>query len=236
MTNLVRAEWVKIRSLRSTWILALCAIVFCVFWTLLAVLVFKSPDRLASTYQMAQQSYLFLMIFGILGMTGEYRHQTVTWAFLVAPVRVHVLAAKAVAYTFVGLAIAVLSAAATTITAVVTLQQPVFDANVPIILLGSIASNTLYTLLGLAIGALVRNQIVAVSVAFGWFYYAEYLLVYFVPAVGKWMPSGAAKAVIGWHLPGVDLLPQWAGIALFVGYVGVIALLASLTTLRRDVT
>jgi ABC-2 type transport system permease protein len=236
MTALVRAEWVKIRSLRSSWILALCAIAFCVFWTVLAVFVLKSPDRLASVYQMAQQSYLFLMIFGILGMTGEYRHQTVTWAFLAAPVRVRVLAAKAVAYGLVGLAMAVLSALATTITAVATLHQPVFDANVPIILVGCIASNTLYTLLGLAIGALVRNQIVAVSVAFGWFYYAEFLLVFFLPAIGKWVPSGAAKAVIGWHLPGVDLLPQWAGAGLFLGYVGVIALLASLITLRRDVT
>ncbi|GAA1718197.1 hypothetical protein GCM10009765_78320 [Fodinicola feengrottensis] len=245
MNDLVRAEFLKIRSVRSSWILAAGAVIFCVLWTILDVFVLKpSPgetahDRIAGIYQMAQQSYLFLLIFGILGTTGEYRHQTVTWAFLASPVRERVLAAKAVAYALTGLLISAVAAAATAVTAAVSLAsagKQVFEADVPAILVGCVVGSTLYTLLGLAIGALVRQQIVAVSLAFGWFYYAEFLLVFFLPAVGKWLPSGAEKALLGWHLPGVDLLPIWAGAALFLAYVAALTLVATRTTLRRDIT
>jgi ABC-2 type transport system permease protein len=188
---------------------------------------------------MAQQSYLFLLILGILGTTGEYRHQTVTWAFLVTPVRERVLAAKALAYGLVGLIVALAAAVATCVTAVVVLAaqgRQVFAPEVLPILLGSVVSSALYTILGLGIGALVRNQIAAVSVALGWFYYAEFLLVFFLPAIGQWAPSGAAKALIGFQPGNGTLLPAWAGAAVFAGYILVLGLLASRTTLRRDVT
>ncbi len=64
-------------------------------------------------------------------------------------------------------------------------------------------------------------------------------LVNAIPAlqpVGKWTPGGAAGAVTN---SGVDLglgtdylLPAWAGAVVLLGY----ALLASATTIRRDIT
>lgn len=248
MIGLVTAELIKIRTLRSTWLLIALAVLFCGGWTAAAVLIFdtmppqataSTDQRLSTIYQMAQQGYLAALLLGVLGMTGEYRHQTITWAFLVSPVRHRVLVAKTVAYFLVGLAIGVLGAAVTTACATILLAtqgREAFAPPVAAILMGSALSTTGYALLGLAIGALVRNQAAALAVAFGWFYYAEYLLSAFLPSIGRWLPTGAAKALIGGQpIVGGELLPVWAGAALFIGYIVVTGVSAQLVTLRRDV-
>ncbi|MFC4943964.1 hypothetical protein [Pseudonocardia sp. GCM10023141] len=249
MTALVRAELAKIRTLRSTWVLVALAAVFCAGWTTSAVLVFDATpqavalpaaERLAAIYRMGQQGYLAALLLGVFGMTGEYRHQTITWTFLQSPVRRRVLVAKAAAHALFGLGIGLLGVAVTTGTAAVLLSSAgrvVFTAQVPAILAGCVLSTAGYALLGLAIGTLVRNQAAAVAVAFGWFYYGEYLLAAFLPVVGRWLPTGAAKALIGDQaVTGGELLPVWAGAAVFLGYVVVIGGAAQVLTLRRDVT
>jgi ABC-2 type transport system permease protein len=84
------------------------------------------------------------------------------------------------------------------------------------------------------------NQFAAAVAAFLWFYYAEWLLVSVVPAVGRWTPTGAAKALSGWTrdampVPG-SLLPVWAGGLVFLAYAGAATALALATTTRRDIT
>ncbi len=50
-----------------------------------------------------QGAYIFAMILGITGMTGEYRYQTITPTFLATPRRARVVLAKMVAHLGVGL-------------------------------------------------------------------------------------------------------------------------------------
>lgn len=247
MNRLVRAELAKLRTVRSSWVLAALAVAACIAWTAVAAAVFDtdpaqaaaSPEqRLVNIYLMAQQGYVFVLILGALGMTGEYRHQTITWAFLVTPARGRVLVAKAAAHLVAGLLIGLAAAVATAVCAAVLLAaagRDVLAPQVPFVLLGSVLSTAAYGLLGLAVGALVRNQAAAVAVCFGWFFYAEFLLLWFLPPVGRWLPSGAAKAVVGWQPGTLDLLPVWAGAALLAGYVVLIGAAARLVTLRRDV-
>jgi ABC-2 type transport system permease protein len=249
VTALIRSELAKLRTVRSTWILGALAVAACVAWTIAGVAVFDTDPALAATapdqrlvniYQMAQQGYLFVLILGVLGMTGEYRHQTITWAFLVSPARGRVLVAKAAAHLLVGVLVGLAAAVATAVCAAVLLAaagKDVFAPQVPFVLLGCVLSTAAYSLLGLAFGALVRNQAAAITFCFGWFFYAEFLLLWFLPPIGRWLPSGAAKSMVGWQPGGgVDLLPVWAGGALLIGYVVVIATVARLVTLRRDVT
>ncbi|HEX2132405.1 MAG TPA: ABC transporter permease subunit [Actinophytocola sp.] len=240
LTALIAADLRKVTATRSTWLLVALAGVFCAGFVALEVLVYDVD--VVSVYSMAGQGYLVAMIVGILMVAGEYRHRTMTWAFLVTPRRGRVITAKLVAGGVVGLAIGVLAAVVTVPLAVILLSlegTPLFAPEVPLALLGAVGGTALWCVFGASVGALVRNQAAAVAVALVWTFYVEWFLVMLVPAVGRWTPSGAARAASGWTradlpVPG-ELLPMWAGALVFLGYAVVAAALAQTTT-RRDVT
>lgn len=235
----IKAELYKARTTRSVWWLTVVGALSCVVWAVVDVLVWKD----SAPYSMAGQAYLFAMVVGVLLVAGEYRHQTITWAVLVTPRRSRVVVAKLAACVAVGLAMG-LAAAALTVVAVVVLSAsrglPLWPGDVPGALLGSVASTALWAVFGGALAALVRNQTAAVVVAFVWFFYAEWFLVMLAPAVGRWTPTGAAKAVSGWTRDTMpvagDLLPVWLGAAVFLAYAAAAAALAMATTTRRDIT
>jgi ABC-2 type transport system permease protein len=240
---MIRSELTKLTATRSTWVLAAAAGIFCALWTVVSIVAGGQPgdDGIRTAYQNAQQAFLFSLIVGILGMTGEYRHQTITWTFLASRDRRRVLLAKFAAYGLIaGLGIAVVAACCTAAAATVTLGLrglPLTAPGLAQVLLGATASTTVYAMLGVCLGALIRNQAAAIAVAFGWFYYAEYLLVWLLPEVGKWVPGGAAKSLIGFSLDGtLTLLPAWIGGPVFLGYTVVFGVLAYVITTRRDVT
>ncbi|MGW0806015.1 hypothetical protein [Nonomuraea sp. NPDC002799] len=142
MSSPVRGELFKARSSRTTWTLAAVAPVFCVLWVVAQALLPAASDaeRIANVYNMAQQAYVFTLILGVLGMAGEYRHQTITWAFLITPRRGAVVTAKLVAYGLAGRAVAVVSGVATLVAGVVLLSaqgRPALSADVPVILMGA---------------------------------------------------------------------------------------------------
>jgi hypothetical protein len=240
--NTVRAELFKAWSTRSVRWLGVVATLSCVVWAVVDVLLWldiRDDRTIENAYGMAQQGYLFALITGVLLVAGEYRHRTVTWVLLVTPRRSRVVLAKLVTCAVVGLVVGLMAVVATVVTLLVS-AGPVFTQDVPLVLLGSVASTALWTVLGGALGALVRNQVAAVAAAFVWFYNAEWFLVMLAPAVGRWTPTGAAKALAGWTRDALpvagDLLPVWAGGLVFLAYAAVAAGLAGLTTVRRDVT
>ncbi|MCT2584862.1 ABC transporter permease subunit [Actinophytocola gossypii] len=240
LSALVTAELRKVVATRSTWLLVALAGVCCAAFVTLEVVLYDVA--VVSVYSMAGQGYVVAMIVGILVVAGEYRHRTMTWAFLVTPRRSRVITAKLLACGVVGLAIGVLAAAVTVPLALILLSMedgPLFAPGVPLALLGTIGGTGLWCVFGASVAALVRNQTAAVAVALVWTLYAEWFLVMLVPAVGRWAPSGAARAATGWTraelpVPG-ELLPMWAGAVVFLAYTVVLAALARTTT-RRDVT
>lgn len=247
MNRLVRAELLKARSTRTPWILAAAAVAICAVWAVVSVLTLDGENnaglsldqRVQNVFGMAQEGYLFVLILGILGMAGEHRHRTVGWSFLVAPQRDRVMAAKLVAYALIGLVVGVAAAAVTVAVAIPLLaavDKPVTAPGVSFILLGSVLSTVLYAVLGVSLGALIRSQVAGVAAAVIWFYYAEYMLVWLLPEVGRWVPGGAANALSDSQVSGGELLPIWAGGLLFLGYGLAVALAANAFTVRRDVT
>lgn len=54
----------------------------------------------------------------------------------------------------------------------------------------------LYGVIGLAVGALLRNQIVAVVAAMVWLLAAEHLLIDVLPEVERWTPGGATYGLL----------------------------------------
>jgi ABC-2 type transport system permease protein len=245
MKNLIHAELFKARANRTTWILAAIAPASCALWalTMMPLLSLDSStpldQRVENVYNMAQQAYIFTLILGILGMSGEYRHQTITWSFLVTPVRGRVVTAKLAVYGMIGLLVAVVSTLVTFGVGAALLAadgHPVTTPGLSAVLAGATLSTALYAVFGVALGALIRNQVAAVIVAVVWFTFGDYLLSSLLPEVGRWLPTGAARAVGGMTLESGALLPAWGGGLLFAAYVVAIVLAARLLTLRRDVT
>ncbi len=253
MTALVRAEWTKLFTTR-VWIGLLLGA--CLLTGVAAALftVFAGGDSgegpplppvgTTAYEQLAlatgsNVSVLFL-ILGVIGMTQEYRHRTATPTFLTTPRRGRVVAAKLVAY---GLAAVPL---ATVVLAVNVLVVALFAGargDVPElagdnlrVLAGVWAALVLFTLIGVGVGALVRNQVGAIVGALVYLFVIESILQLVTPISGayKWLPGGALEAMTA-TLGLVDLLEPWQGSLVLLGYALVAALLGTVFAVRRDV-
>jgi ABC-2 type transport system permease protein len=72
----------------------------------------------------------------------------------------------------------------------------VLPVSVPALWAGATVAGACYGLLGVALGALTRNTIAAVLGGLAWVQIVEVgLLQHFVPALAKWLPTGAAVAI-----------------------------------------
>ena len=108
MIALARAELLKLRSTRTA--LGLFIVVLFVTLVPLTVLLIAVPkdwletDGVSGFLSTASALVpLVLLVFGILGMTNEYRHGTITYSYLVTPRRWQVMAMKLVVYAIVGI-------------------------------------------------------------------------------------------------------------------------------------
>jgi ABC-2 type transport system permease protein len=249
VTRLIRTELLKIRTARLTYGLLAVALVMTVLSVAAAILTAGLPGTFAagspafvrSVAAAAWSGGTFVLILGILSMTGEFRHGTVTSTFLVTPRRGRVVAAKMVAGALVGLLFSVVACAVTVAVALPWLGARGIDvrfgADVVPVLLGVVAATTIYGMVGVGLGALVRNQVAAVVTALVWTSLLEGVAVMLLPDVGTWLPGGAVQALFGTGTPsGGTLLAEWTGALLLVAYGLVFALVGSRFVVRRDVT
>lgn len=109
---------------------------------------------------------------------------------------------------------------------------------------GILVAAVLYALYGVGLGALLKNQVVAIVVGLGMTAVVEPIISGVLPAVGKWLPGEAAQALesvtsdVSRGLGGgvTSLVPWWQGGLALLGYGIVLAAAGVLTTLRSDVT
>jgi hypothetical protein len=184
------------------------------------------------------------LLLGILGMAGEFRHQTVTQTFLVTPHRGRVVAAKLVAYPLAGIALTLTILAFTAAVATGWLAAkgitPSLVGAIGValghVLLGAVLAAGLCALVGVGIGALVRNQVAALVGTLVWVLIIEGLLMSLVnaPSLGKWLPSAAAAAAI--TSPGGAHLSRLAGTLLLAAYALALAAAGTRLVVRRDIT
>jgi ABC-2 type transport system permease protein len=186
----------------------------------------------------AGRDFLFLFIaLGAVGAAGEFRHGTAVPTFLATPVRWRVLVAKLAAHLGLGAIIAAVCVAVEMAIALpwiaghATGVTP-WSATVLEPAIGSILSGAAYCSLGVAVGVLVRNQIVALAVTLGWFAVAEAALATFTPEVSRFLPGGLFS---GADNQAAHLLPLPVAAAVLAAYVAGLSLLAAGTTLRRDI-
>jgi ABC-2 type transport system permease protein len=255
MTALVRAEWTKLFTTR-VWIgllLGACVLVagFVVLLTSFAGDTQAGPQGAglppvgSEQYEQlvlaigANVTVLFL-ILGIIGMTQEYRHRTATPTFLTSPRRGRVVVAKLVAYALVAVPFALVVLAVNYGVVVVAAGArgavPALTGDNLEVLASSGLALVVYTVIGVGLGALVRNQVGAIVGGLVYLFVVE-AIVRQITAIAdayKWLPGGALEALTA-TLQGPDLLERWQGGLLLLGYGLVAALLGTLLAVRRDV-
>jgi ABC-2 type transport system permease protein len=249
VTTLVRAELLKLRTNRLMPAIAAITVVLVGLTVSASILAagraqgtfgLDTPEGVRNVLGSAWPAATIVLILGILAMSGEMRHGTITSTFLVTPDRRRVVMAKLATYGIVGLASAAAALAVAFAIALPWLAAKdvdvVMDAGLVTVVVGSLLGAILYGALGVGIGALIRNQAAAVAVALVWSFLVEGMLVSLLPEVGKWLPGGAASALGGAATTGGDLLPVWGGGLLLGCYALAVAAAGSRAVIRNDVT
>jgi ABC-2 type transport system permease protein len=203
----------------------------------------STPDGQRNLFSVAGASNVWVLILGIIAVTGEFRHQTVTPTFLATPHRGRVVIAKLVCYAIVGVGYGIATILLTLALALPWLSAKDIDVSlgangIPGVLVGVGAAVAVYALLGVGLGALLRNQIAAVVGALVYLFVIEQILSA-VPVVRDaypWLPGGANSALTGTFIPNVNLLEPYQGGLLLVAYGLVFAILGTRLAVRRDVT
>ena len=249
MTDLVRAELLKLRTTRTFWWTVAAALVFVPVSVAIAISGPGGPDAptLDSTEGFrnvigaSSSGGILMILIGIFAMAGEFRFNTITSTFLITPDRKRVVGAKLIATGLVGVAVGVVASALCLAVALPWLSARHVSlgnhiADIVIVVLGGIASTALGGVVGVALGSVLVNQTLAIAFTLVWMLLVENMLTTLRPGVGRWFPGGAANAVSGISPADGSLLPIWAAALLLLAYAGVFSTLGGRFVIRRDIT
>jgi hypothetical protein len=94
----------------------------------------------------------------------------------------------------------------------------------------------IYALIGVGVGALIKNQVGAIVGSLVYLFVVESIVagIGAIQGAYKWLPGGAVRAITS-DLQAPELLQPWQGGLLLVGYGLLAAVLGTLLAVRRDV-
>jgi ABC-2 type transport system permease protein len=250
MIRLVRAEWTKLFTTR-VWlglVLGACVMVagFVILFTSFAgnaesgIPPVGTPLYEELALSTAANANVLFLILGIIGMTQEYRHRTATPTFLTSPRRGHVVVAKLLAYALAAVPFALLVVAVNYVVVAIHAgargSAPALNGDNLSTLASSGLALVIYAVIGVGLGALLRNQVGAIVGGLVYLFVIE-PIIRAIPATAgayKWMPGGALEALTA-TFQGPELLEAWQGGLLLLGYGLVAAVLGTFLAVRRDV-
>lgn len=186
---------------------------------------------------------VFAAMIGVMAMTSEFRHGTIRATFVFTPARTLVISAKVLASLLVGFAFGALGAGIAVGSGVLMIRTHGYDVlidsgDVRRLVLGAIVMSGLWAACGVGIGALVRNQVLAITGIFAWVFVVEILLFQYLPDVARYAPGAAGTALTGDTVgdSSIHLLSAAAGGALLAAYTAAFVVAGAAVTNRRDIT
>lgn len=248
LLDVVRSEWTKLWSVRSTAaaLLGTAAALVGLAAVFPATGPPAPPDPVAYGLSSFFQAQLGAAVLGVLAVTGEYATGSIRATLTATPQRVTVLAAKTIVVaataTAVGVAAAFLAFfVASRVLASRDVSVALSDPGALRAVIGAGLYLALVAVLALALGVLLRSSVAAISVV------VAVLLV--LPGIatalpGAWqsatvpyLPAEAGQAIIGrtrFAPAGADLLAPWTGFAVLCAYTALALAAAAVALTRRD--
>lgn len=273
VTRAARAEISKLLSTSTWWILALVLLLYVGSTSGGLAAVFAAsatgslPGEAASPalpedaippliYSLATAiGYVIPLLIGVLMVTTEFRHQTLTPTFLATPRRGAALGGKLLAAVPVGALFGLVAVVASVLPGAIALAAVGADAALDQVDTWAMTARmvlafVLWVLIGVGVGALVRNQVAAIVIVLAFTQFVEPIgrtvssFVEGVSNVTAFLPGAASDGLVGASLytsiPGMAApegleLAWWASGLVLLGYAVVLVTLGHITSWRRDV-
>lgn len=253
----LRSEWTKMRSVRSTWIMVVLAIVLSIGTSALVSMVTGATfdegsgpwahDPVSAGLTGLLFSLILLVVLGVTSVTSEYSSRSIQTTFTVNPNRTMVLVARTVIVGSMALIIGSI-----TVPGMFLVSQAVFgsygletasitdpDAARHVVAY-ALAQATVYTMVPFAIAWLLRNTAAAITASFG-FLFLPWMLAAVLPTwvqtnVLRYFPDVAVDSLASYtDSDAPTYLTQAPAIAVVILWLVGLLTVAAVVLNRRDV-
>lgn len=240
MIHLLRAEWIKFRSVRSTWVLTGVAVALSL---LIAGIAASADDGGQPAVEALAVSstfvFILLLVLGIQFIGQEYRFGTIRATFTAVPNRTRVLVAKTIFGVGVGAVTALVGFVGSFAVASIVFagddRSIPFDARLAETITAYVVVAGVSVVLGIGVGAITRNPALGIAAVLIDMFVLESLVTVFVSEdLGSVLPFSASFAA----LPGIGgdtlLSPWFVALAVYAAWAVGLLLIGVLIVERRD--
>lgn len=252
LATVIRSEWIKIRTVKSTFIILAVVVALAIGLGALIAWAVESNYNLDSTTIFDPTStslaglafgQLAAAVLGVMVVTSEYSTGMIRTSLIAVPRRGRMLAAKAGVFTVVMLVVGEVSSFIA-----FELGQFILKHGAPSASLGqpsvlrAVIGGGLYLalvgLLGVGVGALLRNTAGSIAIMVAFLFVVPAILSGALPSsvrnpVLKYWPTQAGSQIFTVHRDH-HTLGSWSGFGLMVLFAAIILALATWLLLRRD--
>jgi len=241
--NVLKSEWLKLVSVRTTWALLGSMILIEGLAAGLTTSLGDVDDLrkrdIATLIIGTHLAIVFMFTLGALLSTNEYRHGTANSTFVVTTKRERVVAAKLLVGLVVGIAGALLYVAvnAGLGLSIMSSRGVAVDPDAAVnAYLGVGTGLVLGCVFGVALGACLRNQILTVVTGLVVILLAGTFALIIGTDVGRYFPGESLLGLQGSPEGKGIVLSQVDGGFVFAGYVAVLSILGMVLTRTREIT
>ncbi|WP_341229229.1 hypothetical protein [Nocardioides salarius] len=260
LPRVIRSEWIKLRTLRGTWVFLGSVLLVLVAFSAIAAAVttgsvaapdggqgpgFDASDPLGTVMTGANFAVLLLGVFGALAGAREYGSRMITTTVAAAPRRWQVLVGKSVVVTALVLPVALVGSLAAfgvgmpVLAAADGMTLGLTDDGVLSSLIGMGFYLTAIALLGLGLGVLLRSVASSIGTLVAGVLILPGIAGALLPDTWdpllQFLPTNAASAFTAVQAASQDVLASGAGVAVLAAWVVAALGAAAVAIARRDV-
>ncbi|GAU65502.1 hypothetical protein SSP35_01_08450 [Streptomyces sp. NBRC 110611] len=249
--QVIRSEWTKIRSVRSTvWTLGLAVLVTVGLGVLICTLISRDievrPDRDRPPFDATNLSFagmglgqLAMIVFGVLVVSNEYSTGMIRASLAAVPQRGTFLFCKLTVATALVFAVGLVTSFATFFAgqaALGDLRAHLGEPGVLRAVIGGALYMTLIALFSMAVATMLRSPMLSLGILMPFFFLISNVLsnVSATRRIGHYLPDQAGQKITQVIPRTTDDVPYgpWGGLGILIGWT-VVALAGGYLTLRR---